>query len=326
MYRTLLIFRVNERKQELTGNLPTVFVDISGHVAQLQVRVYESGWVGDNEPTERFMFDLSKPLSKVQFAAYEGYMAKLQETNPPREQTKGDCKPMCEICRRTPCHSHCPHAAEPVHKTCVILGCPIWEGMKYYESSKGAVCLDCLEDMTTKLRAPKNQFNKFGGYSYRNCEDILEAVKPLCKEFNATLIICDDIVVNGDRYYVKAKTTFTDCETGESIEGAAFAREEQDKKGMDGSQITGSASSYARKYALNGLFCIDDVSDEDAKGALQIGEMATEPEKKTIESICKKHGLDHKKVAQGNGFDWDALSRVQAGMFLNSLKNKFGDV
>lgn len=114
----------------------------------------------------------------------------------------------------------------------------------------------------SQLKAPKNQRNNFGGYNYRNCEDILEAVKPLLKAEGLFLTITDDIVVLGDRFYVKATATLTDGER--SLSNQAFAREEATKKGMDGSQVTGAASSYARKYALNGLFAIDDTKDADA--------------------------------------------------------------
>lgn len=113
------------------------------------------------------------------------------------------------------------------------------------------------------LKAPKNQFNKIGNYHYRNCEDILEAVKPLLQSVGANLRLKDDVIQIGDRYYIKATAVFTDIETGETIENTALARESIQKKGMDESQITGAASSYARKYALNGLFCIDDVKDAD---------------------------------------------------------------
>jgi hypothetical protein len=113
----------------------------------------------------------------------------------------------------------------------------------------------------TELKAPKSQFNKFGGYNYRNCEDILEAVKPLCAKHDVVPLLSDEIVMIGERYYVKGIAKITDGK--DEIVTTAFARESVDKKGMDESQITGSASSYARKYALNGLFCIDDTKDAD---------------------------------------------------------------
>lgn len=114
-----------------------------------------------------------------------------------------------------------------------------------------------------ELKAPKSQYNSFGKYNYRNSEDILEAVKPLCEKFLAVLTLGDELMLVGDRFYIKATATLTDTENGETVSTVAFAREELTKKGMDGSQITGSSSSYARKYALNGLFCIDDTKDAD---------------------------------------------------------------
>lgn len=120
-----------------------------------------------------------------------------------------------------------------------------------------------LLKVQAKLKAPKNQVNSFGKYKYRSCEDILEAVKPILVANNATIMLSDDMVAVGDRIYVKASATFIDAENGESITNQAFAREALDKKGMDDSQITGTASSYARKYALNGLLLIDDTKDAD---------------------------------------------------------------
>ena len=116
------------------------------------------------------------------------------------------------------------------------------------------------------LKAPKNQRNKFGGYNYRSAEDILEAVKPLAIKVGALVTIHDDLVLIGDRYYVKAVVEFHDIDHPEvpAIVTSALAREEEQKKGMDGSQVTGASSSYARKYALNGMFCIDDTKDSDA--------------------------------------------------------------
>lgn len=121
---------------------------------------------------------------------------------------------------------------------------------------------DALLDIQARLKAPKGQTNNFGHYKYRSAEDILEAVKPLLKENGCFLTISDDIVMVGSRIYVKA--TITLSKNGETIHTTAFARESESKSGMDASQITGAASSYARKYALNGLFCIDDTTDTDA--------------------------------------------------------------
>lgn len=124
-----------------------------------------------------------------------------------------------------------------------------------------------LLKIQSELKAPKSQYNSFGKYKYRNAEDILEAVKPLCKSAGAFLVISDEIVNIGNRYYVKATARLCDTQVTngkmEFIDVSAYAREEEDKKGMDGSQVTGASSSYARKYALNGLFAIDDTKDSD---------------------------------------------------------------
>lgn len=121
-----------------------------------------------------------------------------------------------------------------------------------------------LLNIQNELKAPKNQHNSFGNYDYRSAEDILEAVKPICKENKVLLTIEDEIVLVGERYYVRATAEIIDCEIeNSSYSVVAYAREEESKKGMDASQVTGATSSYARKYALNGLFCIDDTKDAD---------------------------------------------------------------
>ena len=125
---------------------------------------------------------------------------------------------------------------------------------------------DKLVAIQSELKAPKGQYNKFGGYKYRSCEDILEAVKPLLAKYGCSLTLMDDLITKGEgedmRFYVKALAEITDGK--ETMCSTAFAREPLAKKGMDESQITGTASSYARKYALNGLFCIDDTKDSDS--------------------------------------------------------------
>ena len=121
-----------------------------------------------------------------------------------------------------------------------------------------------LQGIQSSLKAPKGQTNKFGGYRYRSAEDILEALKPLLGEWGCSLVIQDEMVEVGGRVYVKATANLIDNETESVLSTSAFAREAEAKKGMDDAQITGSASSYARKYALNGLFAIDDTKDPDA--------------------------------------------------------------
>ena len=120
-----------------------------------------------------------------------------------------------------------------------------------------------LMNIQQELKAPKGQYNDFGKYAYRSCEDILEAVKPLLKKEKVVLTISDELQYIGNRYYIKATATLIDTESDSTISNSAYAREEETKKGMDGSQITGASSSYARKYALNGLFGIDDNKDSD---------------------------------------------------------------
>jgi len=130
------------------------------------------------------------------------------------------------------------------------------------ETTKKKNLYQKILEVQTDLKVEKGQLNKFGGYYYRSCEDILEAVKPLLKKAGLIMTMEDEIVNIGDRFYVKAKVIVNDGE--QLIEAAAYAREEETKKGMDGSQITGSASSYARKYALAGLWLVDDGKDSDS--------------------------------------------------------------
>lgn len=121
-----------------------------------------------------------------------------------------------------------------------------------------------LMNIQTQLKAPKNQRNLFGKYNYRSCEDILEALKPILASVKATVTLSDVVELIGDRFYIKSTTTLTDTEKGEKIEVSAYAREDETQKGMASAQVTGSVSSYSRKYSLNGMFCIDDTKDSDA--------------------------------------------------------------
>lgn len=123
-----------------------------------------------------------------------------------------------------------------------------------------------LLQIQSELKAPKSQYNSFGKYYYRNCEDIQEAVKPLLAKYSCALIVGDEVIQVGERFYIKATARLVDIDSAEEITNSASAREEDSKKGMDGSQVTGTSSSYARKYALNGLFSIDDSKDADNDG------------------------------------------------------------
>lgn len=155
--------------------------------------------------------------------------------------------------------------------------------------------MDSLIKIQQELKAPKSQYNSFGKYNYRNCEDILEAVKPLLAKENMTLTISDDLVLVGERYYVKATAKL--FKAGEMVaEASAFAREAEIKKGMDESQITGTASSYARKYCLNGLFLIDDTKDADTDEYTSRTK-AKKTEQEKGESTAN-HGIDFNEVRE----------------------------
>ncbi len=163
--------------------------------------------------------------------------------------------------------------------------------------------MDKLIEVQAALKAPKSQRNSFGGYNYRSCEDILEAVKPLLSERGLTLTLSDEPVACGGRVYIKSTASLTDG--GEAVAVTAYAREAEAKKGMDESQITGTASSYARKYALNGLFLIDDTKDADATNdhgkAKKPDPLAAAKGRlwAAVKSYAAERGADPKAVIQG---------------------------
>ena len=142
-----------------------------------------------------------------------------------------------------------------------------------------------LLNVQSELKAPKSQYNSFGKYKYRSCEDILEALKPILNKNKATVIISDDILFVEGRHYIKATVKFIDTENGEIVENSALAREDEVKKGMDSSQITGSVSSYARKYALNGMFAIDDTKDSDSTNTHGVEPDKPEPAKLSAKQV-----------------------------------------
>ena len=144
---------------------------------------------------------------------------------------------------------------------------------------------ESLFNIQQELKAPKSQHNDYGNFSYRSCEDILEAVKPLLKANNCVLTISDELVNIGERYYIKATATLKSVEDGDNISNSAYAREPAEKKGADLSQITGACSSYARKYALNGLFCIDDVKDSDTTNNGKKDAKATKTQIKRLKEL-----------------------------------------
>lgn len=194
-----------------------------------------------------------------------------------------------------------------------------------------------LSQIQQQLKAPKSQHNNFGNYNYRNCEDILEAVKPLLGDL--VLTISDDIVSIGSRYYVKATATLSDGQN--TITNTAFARESETKKGMDESQITGASSSYARKYALNGLFCIDDTKDADSadntknttKTAQKEQNDPKRDEAKTslLKLACElgaEIGLETIFIEKtlNRTFAWEKLTTAQINGIKRALESKIGEV
>ena len=189
---------------------------------------------------------------------------------------------------------------------------------------------DKLFNIQQKLNATKNQRNNFGNYNYRSCEDILEAVKPLLNENKCVLKLSDEIIHTGERYHVKAIAILTDVETGEKESADGWAREEESKKGMDGSQITGASSSYARKYALNGLFCIDDNKDSDSTNTHEKVKSSdtnlSTAQIKRLYTLAKIAGYDKAKIEQMISTkykkDIKALTKAEYDHICNGLEGK----
>lgn len=195
-----------------------------------------------------------------------------------------------------------------------------------------------LIDIQKRLKAPKGQFNSFGGYKYRSCEDILEAVKPLLHENGCTMTLSDTLVNFADRFYVMATATIRNS-AGESVEAHAYAREALTKKGMDDSQITGTASSYARKYALNGLFLIDDTKDADTDAyvkqtnrkeapkedltavAPDLDAIAPDRELAKLQGLCTQYGIDIKEIGKSVGAkSLKTMTNAQVGKAMEILR------
>jgi hypothetical protein len=179
--------------------------------------------------------------------------------------------------------------------------------------------MEKLIKIQTELKAPKNQRNNFGNYNYRSAEDILEALKPLLKENGCLLYLTDSIECVGGRNYVKATVTFIEGEKTLSVNG--FAREEETKKGMDGSQITGAASSYARKYALNGLFLIDDNKDSDYTNTHDKGQKTEE--KAQPKAAPTAVPFDKMMVNYQQWVEWFAKNPKSEADKLNEMRTKY---
>lgn len=181
----------------------------------------------------------------------------------------------------------------------------------------------------SELKAPKSQYNNFGKYKYRNCEDILESLKPILVKNKAAITISDEVIASSGRFYIKATARIIDAQTGEAVETTAYAREEESKKGMDGSQLTGCSSSYARKYALNGLFAIDDTKDSDyctaetnkplsQKTKNELNKLITEYAKKTNNTV----GVVMEELRAVFKKDLAKVTEKESEIILSYLKNK----
>lgn len=192
-----------------------------------------------------------------------------------------------------------------------------------------------LSKIQQEMKVPKNLYNSFGKYNYRNAESILEAFKPLEDKYSVLMIVYDAVEQIGDRIYIKSVAELRDCGSDEVIRAQAYARESLEKKGMDDSQITGTASSYARKYALNGLFLLDDTKDADTdeyKNQEKKGQEDSKAKAKritvkreTIKTICKEHGLDPEMICSMNGYNWSNMTETQLENMIGSIEKKFGD-
>lgn len=183
-----------------------------------------------------------------------------------------------------------------------------------------------------EMKAPKNLYNSFGKYKYRNAESILEAVKPYEEKYRFFLTVSDTVEEIGGRFYIRATATATDIDSDASVSVSALAREPETKKGMDESQITGTASSYARKYALGGLFLLDDTKDADTdEYAEQTGKEkkpASSPESRTaakkaaVKGVCDKHRITPEKICEANGVSWPDITEDQLDGIMRAFQAK----
>ena len=176
-----------------------------------------------------------------------------------------------------------------------------------------------LFEIQQNLKAPKERNNEFGGFNYRSCEDILQQVKPILMEQKAIIILSDELAFIGQRYYIKATACFVDIEPGEQVKSEAYAREEENKKGMNSSQVTGASSSYARKYALNGLLCIDDNKDSDVTNTYGKDENKNQQQQKLNKKpCCQKCGKEFIGFQSSSGKQYPPEDEY------NKRKEKYG--
>lgn len=184
-----------------------------------------------------------------------------------------------------------------------------------------------LAAVQSALKAPKGQYNSFGKYNYRSCEDIVEAAKPLLKQYGLLLTLSDDVEMVCSRFYIKATARVMDVADGTYVSVTAYAREEETKKGMDGSQVTGASSSYARKYALNGLFAIDDTKDADATNDHGKGDSKPEPKaekpvdyRKMLIAKLKEMGINSDAYAQANNLNHETTHETFKRLYEELVK------
>lgn len=187
-----------------------------------------------------------------------------------------------------------------------------------------------LKEVQTQIKAPKNLYNTFGKYKYRNAEGILEAVKPYLDKYNLFLVLSDEVVQVGERYYVKATAVLHDGAENKSVSVSAYAREAAAKKGMDDSQITGTASSYARKYALNGLFLLDDTKDADTdenrierENRQSESKTISKTEAKALYELIQNHGVDINDFLREKNIQ--KLSELTPEEYAQTVKELQGD-
>ena len=175
-----------------------------------------------------------------------------------------------------------------------------------------------LLSIQCELKAPKSKYNSFGKYNYRSCEDILEALKPLCRKYKAVLTINDDVVLVGDRFYFKATARLQDLESEAYLENSAFAREEETKKGMDASQISGVSSTYSHKRVLGNLFAIDDTADADSMDNSTCGT-------KTVRKMTPAMVADIRGKIKRGGWDESDIARIWNVKSLDDLQYDWYD-
>lgn len=176
-----------------------------------------------------------------------------------------------------------------------------------------------LAQIQKELKAPKTNYNSFGKYKYRSAEGIIEAFKPYEDKYQVCLILSDEVVCIGEKNYIKANATLVDLEDESQFTVSAFAREAETKKGMDDSQITGTASSYARKYALNGLLLLDDSKDADTDAYYKQND--TKPLITKAKSLCRDKKINFDAWVSKNGKTEDTLTVDELNQMINCLKS-----